>query len=112
MKKEKNNLTVLVTEGENRSSLAVTRSLGRYGVRVVVTGQQEKNITSCSRYCSRRYAVPSPSQDGAAYFEAIRAIIAEQNVDVLFPMTEPAILLLAGNRSKLPEDIIFSLPDY
>jgi hypothetical protein len=34
--------TVLVTEGENRASLAVTRSLGRYGCNVIVTGERQK----------------------------------------------------------------------
>ncbi len=60
-------LTVLVTDGENRSSLAVTRSLGRFGCRVVVTGLKKKNLASSSRYCADRYAVPSPLHDGPAY---------------------------------------------
>lgn len=110
VRNKKTNLTVLVTEGENRSSLAVTRSLGRYGCNVVVTGQHKKNIASCSKYCKSRYSVPSPLRDGVAYLRAIRDIVTEQSVDVLFPMTEPAILLLADNRSQLPEDMILACP--
>ena len=110
MKKEPEKLTVLVTEGENRSSLAVTRSLGRYGCIVVVTGQQTKNIASCSRYCKSRYAVPSPQEEGAAYLAALQEIIRKESVDVLFPMTEPATLLLADNRNKLPGGMVLACP--
>lgn len=78
-------LTVLVTDGENRSSLAVTRSLGRYGCRVVVTGQQKKNLASSSRYCVNQYAVPSPLQDGATYLTCMLEILSKEKIDVLFP---------------------------
>jgi predicted ATP-grasp superfamily ATP-dependent carboligase len=103
-------LTVMVTEGENRSSLAVTRSLGRYGCRVVVVGQQKKNLSSSSRYCVARYAVPSPLHDGLAYIAAIVEILSYQKIDVLFPMTEPSILLFAECIDLLPKDTILACP--
>jgi predicted ATP-grasp superfamily ATP-dependent carboligase len=106
----KKKLTVLVTDGENRSSLAVTRSLGRHGCKVIVTGQQKKNLASSSRYCAERYAVPSPLHAGPAYLAAMRNILIEQKIDVLFPMTELSILLLAERRDQLPQDTILACP--
>ena len=103
-------LTVLVTDGENRSSLAVTRSLGRYGCRVVVTGLRKANLASSSRYCVDRYAVPSPLQDGPAYLARMLEILSDQKVDVLFPMTEPSVLLLAEYRDQLPKETILACP--
>lgn len=103
--------TVLVTEGENRASLAVTRSLGRYGCKVIVTGEREKNLASCSRYCTARYIAPSPLSDNEGYLNAMLDIVSSQNVDVLFPMTEPATLLLAENMEKLPQSTILACPD-
>lgn len=102
--------TVLVTEGENRSSLAVTRSLGRFGCRVVVTGQSKKNLASSSRYCIARYEIPSPLQDGIAYLSALLDVLSKQGVDILFPTTEPSILLLAENRQRLPKGTILACP--
>jgi len=103
-------VTVLITDGEERSSLAVTRSLGRYGCRVVVTGQRKKNLTSSSRYCVARYAVPSPLQDGASYLSSILEILSDQKIDVLFPMTEPSVLLLAEYRNQLPKETMLACP--
>lgn len=102
--------TILVTEGENRSSLAVTRSLGRYGCRVIVTGEREKNLSSCSRYCTGRYKVPSPISNGDGYLSAMREILSTRKVDVLFPMTEPSTLLLAQQRERLPGSTILACP--
>lgn len=104
--------TVLVTEGENKASLAVTRSLGRYGCKVIVTGERERNLASRSRYCTARYTVPSPLSDNEGYLRAMLDIVSSQNVDVLFPMTEPATLLLAKNRQKLPRYTILACPDF
>jgi len=103
-------LTVLVTDGENRSSLAVTRSLGRFGCKVVVTGLQKKNLASSSRYCVDRYAVPSPLHDGPTYLATILGILSNQKIDILFPMTEPTILLLAEYRDQFPEYTILACP--
>ena len=103
--------TVLVTEGENRASLAVTRSLGGYGCKVIVTGEQKKNLASCSRYCAARYSAPSPLGDNEGYLNAILDLVIKENVQVLFPMTEPATLLLAEHREKLPPTTILACPD-
>lgn len=104
-------MTVLVTEGENRSSLAVTRSLGRYGCKVIVSGEKLKNLASCSKYCSDRYAVPSPVYDCPGYLEAIAGIVTSEDIKVLFPMTEPAVLLLAEHRLKFPPEMILACPE-
>jgi predicted ATP-grasp superfamily ATP-dependent carboligase len=103
--------TVLVTEGENRASLAVTRSLGRYGCNVMVTGELQKNLASCSRYCTAGFMVPSPLGDPQGYIDAVLKIVSSQRVDVLFPMTEPATVLLAVNRNKLPPSTILACPE-
>ncbi len=104
-------LTVLVTDGDNRSSLAVTRALGRHGCRVIVTGEQKKNLSSSSRYCIERYAVPSPLQDGSSYLSAMLEILSEQKIDVLFPMSESSTLLLAENKRQLSRNTILACPE-
>ena len=49
---------VLVTDGEQRASLAVVRSLGRAGYRVVVCSTHGRSLAGASRYALREYAVP------------------------------------------------------
>lgn len=101
-------MNVLVTDGENRSALAVTRSLGRNGCTVLVTESRAGSISACSRYCSYAYLVPDPMGDGAAYVDAIAAIVLKEKVDVIIPMTEQSVYCLNRNREILGEDVILA----
>lgn len=107
---ENKRLTVLVTDGEERSSLAVTRSLGRYGCNVIVTGRKKKNLASSSKYCVAGFEVPSPVSDGKKYLATMLKILSDQKIDVLFPMTEASILILAENKALLPTNMILACP--
>jgi predicted ATP-grasp superfamily ATP-dependent carboligase len=103
--------TVLVTDGENRSSLAATRSLGKKGYRVVVTGKKLRNISSCSKYCAVRFVVPDPLCDVQNYVKEITRIAIRENVDYLIPMTDHSVALLNRSRAGLPENIILACPN-
>ena len=94
-------MNVLVTDGENRSALAVTRSLGRHGCRVWVTGKERDTLASASRYCYRACSAPDPLQESTAYAQAIMEIAAREEISVIFPMTEQSVHSLNRVRSKL-----------
>ncbi len=100
--------TVIVTGGENRSSLAVTRSLGRYGCRVIVVGHKKKNIATGSKYCEFSYAVRSNCND-REFVKEISRIAVIENVDIVYPLTEPECLALSKYRDDLPEQIIVAV---
>lgn len=104
-------VTVLVTDGETRSSLAVTRSLGRAGCHVIVVGCRKRNLASCSRYCGKQYSVPSPLKKPWGFLESIQSIVKREKVQVIYPMTEPSIMVLAENRDKFPSHAILAAPD-
>ncbi len=93
---------VLVTDGENRSSLAVTRSLAQKGFVVLVTGKQRHCLSSCSRFCRKCFSVPDPSSSGAQYAAAIREILVKERVDVIIPTSEVSIHILNRMREDLP----------
>jgi len=102
--------TILVTDGENRSTLAVTRSLGRKGYRVLVSGKKLRNISSYSRYCSARFVVNDPLHDADAYINEIVRILKQENVDLLIPMTDHSVFLLNRAREILPKHTILACP--
>ncbi len=106
-----NDPTVLVTDGESRSSLAVTRSLGRYGCRVVVTGEQEKNIASCSRYCNLGRSVSSPIDNVQEFVNDLLTIVLQEQIDIIYPMTEPSVLALANNREAFSDNVVIAAPE-
>ena len=99
---------LLITDGESRSSLAATRSLGKKGCRVVVTAKQEISLASCSRFCSQGFSTPDPLLDGAKYSKAIIEIVKKEKIDVVFPMSEVSIHLLNEIRNQLPSRVILA----
>lgn len=96
-------LRILVTDADNRSALAATRSLGRRGDVVVVAGEHHPALASASRYCSARVTHPKPSQDPTGFVQAIVAAAREHAIDVVMPMTEVTTLLLTEYQSQLPQ---------
>lgn len=101
-------MNILITDGENRSALAATRSLGRKGCRVVVAAKQPRSLASSSKYCALGMAVPDPGLDGEGYAAIIRDIAVKERIDFIFPMTEVSIYLLNQVRDKLPPDVVLA----
>lgn len=101
-------MNVLVTDGENRSALAVTRSLGRNGCNVFVTGRELGNISACSKYCRKSFKVSDPLNAGGIYSQAIAEIVISEHIDVVFPMTEQSIYCLNKAREKLEKHVILA----
>jgi predicted ATP-grasp superfamily ATP-dependent carboligase len=101
---------VLITDGENRSALAATRSLGRKGCRVVVTSKERLGIAAHSKFCCKRYLTPDPSFEGDAYLDTIMNVVDMESIDVIFPMTEISIYLLNKVRSRLSNKVILACP--
>lgn len=103
-------MKVLITDGENRSSLAAARSLGRKGHEVVVAGKNMPCIASVSRFCSRAHRIPDPLSRAGDYAVAIVDIAKGENIDAVFPMTDQSVLLLNRVREKFPENTILACP--
>lgn len=101
-------MNILITDGENRSSLATSRSLGRRGNNIFISGKDRRNISSASVYCSKYYKVTDPTQDSAAYARDILEIIAREKIEIVFPMTEPSIYCLNRMRSEIGEKTILA----
>lgn len=109
---KKSCIKILITEGENRSSLAVTRSLGMAGCNVVVTGVEKKSISSQSRYCTASYQVVSPLESENKYLDEIVNLSEQEKIDYIVPMTEPAMFVLSKNRQTLPAKTILAAPSH
>ena len=109
---KKSCINILITDGENRSSLAVTRSLGRIGYNLVVTGVERKNISSQSRYCNISYQAASSLENEKEYLADIVNLSEKEEIDYILPMTEPAMFVLSKNRQTLPVGTILAAPSH
>jgi predicted ATP-grasp superfamily ATP-dependent carboligase len=102
--------TVLVTDGEQRAGLAVVRSLGRAGYRCLVGSKDGHSLAGASRFARRDIALPDPLLDPEAYVSAVESLIAAERVDLLIPITDPAVLALLPARKRL-EPVRIPFPD-
>lgn len=101
-------MNVLVTDGENRSALAVTRSLGRRGCSVFVTGREAGNISACSKFCRKAFTAPDPLKESRKYSEAISEIIVREDINVIFPITEQSVYCLNDARKLIGNSVILA----
>jgi len=92
---------VLVTNGEQRSSLAVVRSLGRRGHRVVVGAQRARSLAGVSRFASAEFVLPSPLRDPAGFVRSVIELRLREDVDVIIPTTDDSLLALLPAREQL-----------
>jgi predicted ATP-grasp superfamily ATP-dependent carboligase len=97
---------VLITDGNERAALALSRSLGRAGHRVFVCSTAQRSLAGASRFVEAEASVPDPLTASAAYVEAIVALAAERGIDVIVPVTEASLLCLLPLEDKLPGVVI------
>lgn len=98
--------TVLVTDGDQRSALAATRSLGRAGFRVVVAAPGMKSLAGASRWTHERVPAPNPLHDPAGFADRIAEAAARTGAAVILPMTDQSLLALLPRRGDLGGAII------
>ena len=105
-------MNAIVLDGEQRSALAVTRSLGRRGIRVIVGAEKIPSLSSCSRYCGTSFTYPSPYDDPAGFMQALRKVTENFRDSMLFPMTDVTLTEILLNRTELPESTVIPFVEY
>lgn len=91
-----------MTDGEQRSALAVVRSLARAGYRVHVAASRRHSLAGASRSAHARVLTPSPLADPVAFADAIASYAAANSVAVAIPVTEASALAMLAARDRLP----------
>ncbi len=93
-------MRVLVTDGDNRAALAITRSLGRAGHEVVVGERSAPSLASVSAYCAHPAVYPDPVTEPEDFLSALSEIVRERRVDVLLPVADVTTFLVTSNRQR------------
>jgi len=88
----------LVTDGEQRSALGVTRSLGRAGHEVLVCSYQARPLAGASRFARGAARSPNPLTEPEAFAGAVRRLAMAWRADVLIPVTDQSYLAVLGSR--------------
>jgi predicted ATP-grasp superfamily ATP-dependent carboligase len=92
--------TVLVTDSGRGSALAVIRSLGSKGWRVVAADSDPRSPAFASRFCAQQVVYPdpltAPEEAARCLYEATR----REGVNLLIPITDEAIGTLNRSRDR------------
>ena len=56
-------MKILITDGNNRAALAITRSLEQKDFKVYVGSSNISSISSSSKYCVNSFKYPHPQKD-------------------------------------------------
>lgn len=92
--------SVLVLDANQRSALAVTRSLGRRRIRVLTADTTPSALAGCSRYSAGYLQYPSPANSAEDFIERILHFARHDKVDTLLPMTELTTELILRSRER------------
>jgi predicted ATP-grasp superfamily ATP-dependent carboligase len=85
---------VLVLDGNQRSALAVVRSLGKRNIPVIVGDESAPTLAGCSKYCRETMVYPSPYSQPVEFVQAVKTQSVRRAVEVLFPMSDVTTPLL------------------
>jgi predicted ATP-grasp superfamily ATP-dependent carboligase len=105
-------MSALVTPGNLRSALAVTRSLGRQGLAVTVADEHRRSLAGASRYCREAIRVPSPAHSPDAFLHAIQREVEQGQHRVLIPTDDIALLLISQARSRFEGLAVLPFPGH
>jgi predicted ATP-grasp superfamily ATP-dependent carboligase len=99
-------LRVLVTDGEQRSALAIVRSLGRAGHEIEVVSTSGRSLAGASRWVRAEYPVPDPLDEPAAFGAAVLECVSQKSIDALIPVTEASLLVLLPLRPRFGDVLL------
>lgn len=92
--------TVLILDGNTRSALASTRSLGKKGVHVVVAGETKRTLSGASKYCNESFTYPSPASDLEAFLVTVKRECSRRGIGMILPMTEISTQIVLTHRKE------------
>ncbi len=104
--------TALVTDGDERSALAVVRSLGRRGVSVIVGSDRPASLASSSRYCARHVTYPSPTRERDAFGRFLVDFVTRESVDVVIPVTDVTTHAVSQHQLEIDRYTAAAVPPF
>src|SRR3954469_25356308 len=91
----------LVTDGQERWSVAVCRSLHRAGFRVAAAADFTPGVAHWSRSCEVRLTVPDPHADPLRYALALEQALSGRGYSVLIPAGDASLIAVSRHRDLI-----------
>jgi len=104
-------MRVLITDGDERSSLAAARSLVRAGHLVHVAAPGPRSLAGVSRGVVAHAIGPDPLADAGEFARTVIGLVEREGIELLLPMTDPSVEALLERRADLPREVGLPFPD-
>jgi predicted ATP-grasp superfamily ATP-dependent carboligase len=101
---------ILITDGDQRSALAAARSLVSAGFDVFVTAPRRWSLAGVSRGAHPLVVTTDAVAEPTAFAAEIAAHARELGIDLLLPVTDPAVDALLSHRALLPPAATLPFP--
>jgi predicted ATP-grasp superfamily ATP-dependent carboligase len=105
-------IKAFVTDGDERPALAITRSLGRRGISVLVGAERPVSLASSSRYCDRHVTYPSPYRSPEAFDRFVQDLVERERVDLVVPVSDVTTHLVARRHHALRPHAAVAAPPF
>lgn len=90
--------TIIVTNAEKRSALAVIRSLGKQGLNVIACSDTRFSPGFYSKYCSKHLIYPSPKKDVKSFVRWLNKLCETTEDPLIFPIGDDITLVLKNHK--------------
>ncbi|MBM9605717.1 carboxylate--amine ligase [Desulfopila inferna] len=94
-------MKILVTDGNSRAALAITRSLGKKNHHIVVGEHKHPSLASSSKYCRECITYPDPTRQPQEFIDRIKDIIKEMKIEVILPVTDVTTIPVCEHKKDL-----------
>jgi len=94
-------MKALVLDGDQLSTLAIVRSLGRNGWQVTVGANTPGSVAARSRHCRNNWVYPDPMLERDRFLKELAQYVAQGGFDVVVPVTERSLVPLRAIRAQL-----------
>lgn len=105
-------MSVLITDGNAKSSLNATRSLGKKGIKVIVGDAEGENLAGASRYCYKCFKYADPFTEPDKFLKDIISAVERHDIQLIFPMTDIAIDIILSHAISFEHSLLRALPSY
>jgi len=105
-------MKIYVTDGNNRATLAITRSLGKKGHEIIVGERHSHSLAGVSKYCYDSVSYPDPTLDQNAFIDALIEQIKKYKVDVVIPVADITTFLIMENSPQISQFARLPLAEY
>jgi predicted ATP-grasp superfamily ATP-dependent carboligase len=91
-------MRILITDGDSRAALAITRALGRRGHTVVVAEKNSRALAQASRFCTEAAVYPDPGVNERGFIDTMLTTVRAKDIHVLLPVADVTSSLIVEHR--------------